>query len=421
MLIVDDEYYIRTGIASAIDWGSMNVKIVGTAQDGDEGLSIALEKKPDLILLDICMPFLNGLELMEKLREAQIDCEFIVLSGYDEFEYARQSIKYGALDYLLKPIDKQKLREAVSNACLTIRNRKSLQNYQQLAKQELSSFHKQFLKDLLLDNLNDENTVTEKMRLMNLPLFEDYYQVICVKLDDYNLLERNLQSEQLREQKVRIQKWLNNHFTLGSHYMGMITAISPEEWGIVLSYPESVQEDILLKELHFIMDSFLADLERDSSCTVSVSISTICTQVAQMPDLYRTIRRINKKFIPFRNSVTWPDMDPASGIRPEILGALNFIYNHYNEDITIQKVADSLYISSSYLMHLFKTDVGKTFNTFLMEYRMERAKELLKTPGIQIQEVSRQTGYNDVKYFHKLFKRHTGLTPSDYVRTHYAR
>ena len=72
-------------------------------------------------------------------------------------------------------------------------------------------------------------------------------------------------------------------------------------------------------------------------------------------------------------------------------------------------------------MHLIKSNIGKTFNTFLLEYRMEKAKELLKNPGIQIQSVATQVGYSDVKYFNKLFKKYTSLTPSDYVRIYYAK
>lgn len=101
MLIIDDEYYIRLGIVHAFDWNSMGVEIVGEAQDGAEGYEIILEKKPDLVLVDICLPFLNGLELMEKIRSEKLDCEIIVISGYDEFEYAQRSIQYGVLDYLL--------------------------------------------------------------------------------------------------------------------------------------------------------------------------------------------------------------------------------------------------------------------------------------------------------------------------------
>lgn len=101
--------------------------------------------------------------------------------------------------------------------------------------------------------------------------------------------------------------------------------------------------------------------------------------------------------------------------------ALRFIKEHYREEITIQQIADALYLSPYYLMHIFKSDIGKTFNTFLTDFRMETAKELLQIPGCKIYEIARQVGYSDVKYFNKLFKKHTGLTPSDFIRIHYAK
>ena len=85
LLIVDDEYYIRLGIKNAIDWKSIGIEIVGEAEDGEQGLAMALELEPDLLLIDIRMPFLDGLELLEEIAARHLDCGVIVLSGYDTF------------------------------------------------------------------------------------------------------------------------------------------------------------------------------------------------------------------------------------------------------------------------------------------------------------------------------------------------
>lgn len=138
MVVIDDEYYIRTGIRDAIDWKSINVEIVGEAEDGEQGLELILAQKPDLVLTDIRMPFMDGLELIEKISDSQIGCGVIVLSGFDEFEYAQAALRHGVLDYLLKPIDKAKLKETVQKACQTIRNRRSVQHYRQLVDEGTS-------------------------------------------------------------------------------------------------------------------------------------------------------------------------------------------------------------------------------------------------------------------------------------------
>lgn len=421
MLIVDDEYYIRLGIVHAFDWSSMNIKIVGEAQDGAEGFELAMEKKPDLILMDICMPFLNGLELMQKLRGEKMDCGIIVLSGYDEFEYAQKSLQYGVLDYLLKPIDKQKLRETIEKACLTIRNKRSLQNYQNFAQQEHPAIRNQFLQDILLGNITDSTSIEEKIRFLHLPLIDGCYQLICARLDDYQLLENQLPLGELHQLKELINEHMASHFILGKSYMGMIVSLSPDEWGILLSFTSASSFEEQKKQLRKSVEEFFFDMETITAHTLSLSISPVTQNLKELAELYQNARRSNKKYIPRRNSVVWPSEESDKNIRPEIQGIINFVKNHYNEPITIQQAADSLYISPSYLMHLFKSNVGKTFNTFLLEYRMEKAKELLKKPGIQIQTVAAQVGYSDVKYFNKLFKKYTSLTPSDYIRIHYAK
>ena len=113
LLIVDDEYYVRVGIKSAIDWSEIGVEVVGEAADGEEALEMALSSRPDIILTDVRMPFMDGLTLMERLRSKMPECGFIVLSGHNEFEYARQAIRQGAFAYLLKPIDRQELKDTV--------------------------------------------------------------------------------------------------------------------------------------------------------------------------------------------------------------------------------------------------------------------------------------------------------------------
>src|SRR5689334_10325683 len=113
MLIVDDEYLVRKGISETIEWTEYGIKIIGEACDGEQGLEMAMDYMPDIILTDIHMPFMNGLEFMSKLRERGSNSNIIVLSGYEEFSYVRTALQYGVIDYLLKPIDNQQLIDTV--------------------------------------------------------------------------------------------------------------------------------------------------------------------------------------------------------------------------------------------------------------------------------------------------------------------
>lgn len=113
LLIVDDEAEIRFGLRSIIPWEDYSISVIGTAANGAEALDKIRYYEPDIVITDIQMPGMSGLELVRRARDEQFDCSFVILSGYDEFEYARTAIKYGIIDYLLKPISIKELTELI--------------------------------------------------------------------------------------------------------------------------------------------------------------------------------------------------------------------------------------------------------------------------------------------------------------------
>lgn len=113
MLIVDDEYFIREGMKKIIDWNAQGIEIVGTAENGIQGIGKIRELKPDIVLTDIRMKAMDGLAMLDVLREEGIKCKVIIMSGYKVFEYAKKAMEEGVAFYLLKPVSKQELLEAV--------------------------------------------------------------------------------------------------------------------------------------------------------------------------------------------------------------------------------------------------------------------------------------------------------------------
>ncbi|MDK2967644.1 response regulator [Lacrimispora sp.] len=115
LLIVDDEAEIRSGLRSIIPWEDYSITLIGTAANGAEALDKIRYYEPDIVITDIQMPGMSGLELVRRAREEQFDCSFVILTGYDEFEYARTAIRYGVREYLLKPISIKDLTELIQN------------------------------------------------------------------------------------------------------------------------------------------------------------------------------------------------------------------------------------------------------------------------------------------------------------------
>lgn len=127
--IAEDEQILRRGLTLTIDWNALGCRIIGEAENGAQALDLIQKLKPDLIITDIRMPVLDGLSLIEKTLE-QYRPEFIIISGYNDFAYAKKAIRLGAADYLCKPIDEKELTTAVTEVCKKIAGKQAqaLQN-----------------------------------------------------------------------------------------------------------------------------------------------------------------------------------------------------------------------------------------------------------------------------------------------------
>ena len=127
VFLVEDEIIMREGIRNNIDWKKEGFEFVGEASDGELAYPLIQDSKPDILITDIRMPFMDGLELSRRVKQEMPDIKIIVLSGYDEFEYAREGIRIGISEYLLKPIDGNKLLEADTSVAQLIRSERGAQ------------------------------------------------------------------------------------------------------------------------------------------------------------------------------------------------------------------------------------------------------------------------------------------------------
>lgn len=125
VLIIDDEEIIREGLKKTVDWESMGCVVAGEAEDGEAGLKSVMALKPDLIFTDIRMPGLDGLQMLARIRELNLPCKVIILTGFRDFEYAQEAIRQGAYRFLLKPVKTEDLKLAVVEAAKEIRAAKS--------------------------------------------------------------------------------------------------------------------------------------------------------------------------------------------------------------------------------------------------------------------------------------------------------
>ncbi len=160
VIIADDERIIREGLKNTVDWNYFNCQIVGEARNGLEGVEKARELSPDLIIADIKMPNLDGLEMAEKIQEFNKECKFIIITGYGDFEYAKKAIKLNAVDFIQKPIDDDELTTAIEKSVSKI--------IEERRNRELVL--ERFLLDMMRGNITDKSILEKSMNLSELQM-----------------------------------------------------------------------------------------------------------------------------------------------------------------------------------------------------------------------------------------------------------
>jgi two-component system response regulator YesN len=415
VLIVDDESVARKGIKQMIRSLNHPIKVIGEAASGKEGLEAAVALQPDIIITDIKMPLTDGLKLREIRRETNLDAKIIVLSAYEEFEYAQSAINFGASDYILKPVNEAKLIESVLRIGSMIREEKTRQQYLDKLKQELPAIKKQFILDLLSGRLRNSDEIRSKLDFLEIPLTFKHQMVVVIKVDEIKLLFRKLAREQQEKIRIRFVELVTWVILLQGNFQGIVFGKSPEE--IVIMLQMEHDDEAVIAELksycNHLIEKFTTTLELIR--TVSIGISSPAHDLSGIHEAYQeALTACNNRFVPGSSSVTCIDDDGARGCHATVRDAVLYLKNHYGQGITVETVARELYVSPSHLMHLFKAELGKTFNECLIDCRIEKAKELLRDKKYKIYEVCEQVGYTDTRYFSQLFKRITGLSPREY-------
>jgi len=192
VFIADDEYYFRQTLIKSIDWESLGFELSGEAKDGLEALTKIEELKPHIILMDINMPIMSGLEVMQLLKESDFKCKIVVITGYDEFNYALQAIQLGVHSFILKPVDKKELTTALLEIKdLFEKEQDNLMEIDKLKKaftQNLPYLRNQLLYSLIYgNNTLGESALIEKFDYLGIDFVSNKIIVVVFEIDSNNL------------------------------------------------------------------------------------------------------------------------------------------------------------------------------------------------------------------------------------------
>ncbi len=531
IIIVDDEPKLVQLVRQLGHWEELHIEIVDECHNGEEAFASIVEKTPDFVLSDIKMPGCDGIELIQRVRDANLDPLFVLLSGYRHFEYARSAIQLNVMDYLLKPIDEEQLNETLKKVCArvdlqrlqkkesdvlteyrTIQNQAGMEKfwrcliYRDAGYADMkgafdsveecnAAFHTSFGKECyqvlhIFTNLGsilgkEETAGSEGIDAFIHDSFADmailYYNasymgyVLVLNYDRENearirdaVRALYIKIRDLREiygefhvnigcsrVKTDIAKLIEAEFEAHSAEWGRLVLLqsgvldyaqiaslpqfSPEELitgqekqrlGECIRYLRGEELGAIFEELYrrcgqlrnchpgSFMDAFFglsnllvdsaAEAEAGNRMTEQAHFAYV--NARSYAQAVQNLYMVCEKYIQEEQE----KLKEKKG-KP-ILTAVKFIKEHFREQISLEDVADGSNVSPNYLSKLFKSEMQVGFNEYLTQIRLEESQHLLAETNLSIREVASQVGYLDEKYYAKLFKKNTGIKPTDYRR-----
>lgn len=395
LVVADDEPKIRRGIENVLNWKEFNIEIVGEAEDGEIALEVIKEKKPDIIFLDINMPFLNGLNLLQKLKDIHNNSIVIIISGYDDFSYAQKALQFNVFDYILKPVNKKKMEEIIVKAVDKLNEIKKENNHLEWIKKQINEninvLKKNFFSEWLNNKLSDEEVLKE-MEFFNIK-FEESIGIIVVRLIDklnIEIVDKKWNAELL---EFAVENLLEEKFK----QLNIKFIFNDDKKNIVLI--STIDEMI---EWITITDKLDMEIQKYLKCNVIVEQANVSNGILNIKNAYLKII----------NSV-----EEKKKCSHMVLLTIKYIEeNYYLNDLNISNISDKLEVTSSYLSKLLKKETGLSFIDYLTNIRIKKAMYIMEDPTIKIYDVAELVGYSNQHYFCRAFKKVVGVSPTEYKR-----
>ncbi|CAM3630023.1 response regulator [Marinicrinis lubricantis] len=279
VLLADDEYIIIQSLKKAIPWEALQMEVVAEAKDGEEAYRLIQETRPDIILTDIRMPIVDGLMLMERVRKEHPNTLFIVISGYGEFEYAREALRMGAFDYVLKPIDHEELLETVRKAGEKLHRHYEELELQERLKHSLGTLSAVARERLYLQLIEGNQQPFNQMYWLEQDQLNEAYYVLLVQLDQYPSLARKWRQEERRLWLFAVRNILQEYGeTSGAR---SVFPFHSGEWLLVFADEPDVRKRERGEEI-------VSIVKRHTKLSCSVGVSTVCQGMEKLGECYQS-------------------------------------------------------------------------------------------------------------------------------------
>ena len=391
VLIADDEPKIRRGLASLVN-ATPGFEVAAEAENGLQALDDAERERPDLLLVDIRMPLMDGLEFLRTLEERGSQALTVIITGHDEFRYAQEALKLRVFDYVLKPVKPPLLSGVLGKVKEALdargRHEASLGWARDEFQRHQDLFRELTLRDWFLGALSEEEFATRRSLLgLELPVPPGLTL-------------------------VRAQPRLSvpGERSEGSERLLTVALRRLAEEAFAPFGPTSVFED--LNGTVVVISAAAGQPWVDAGSDL----------VAKARHRFGAVGVLAQKALDARS---WNDvydelsesLGQRSGLRPMVVLTENHLEKHYMDaSLDLEAVASALGLSPGYLSRLLKQQTGHSFTDFLARFRISKAVGMLADPSVKVQEVAELTGYASQHYFTRSFKKILGVPPQTFRR-----
>lgn len=355
VLIVDDEHLIRSSLTKKVEQYSETVTVSGTAENGMKALQWLEQYYADILITDVRMPLMDGLACIGTVKQLYPWMACIVVSSYDDFQYAKSSLQLGALDYILKPIHQQSLNDALTRAC-----------------EHLSQTR----------HLASTNTLVRRLPHFTPMLQRWLNQIQTVQVETMPLL--------VVDTLEMLEEWSENNFHL-------LNALS-------MTWLQLVNEELKKEKME-------ASLQEGDD--LGLWDKTVPLDKVRSYFRLSAVRRLEegaaRLFLVGKEAMEHPTRKVIEEVKA-------YIREQYARKTSLQEIADRVNISRNYLANVFKQETGSTIWNYLTSVRMEKARELLLSAPFKIYQIAHEVGYEDHVHFSQVFKEYYGITPMEYKK-----
>ena len=417
VLLVDDEYMITEGLKRLIPFDKWDMEVVATANHADDALDYIREHPVDIVISDVNMPDKTGLEMIGEMKELLPNAYYILLSGYQEFDYVKKAMNLNVVDYLVKPVDKVELGHLLEKIVTQLREK----------VQEPEILSQQLDEEAFKTHLTQKENwwiglSKEKQGDFVIPYYvlgQDW-QIVLADQEFEGLLVMPFEAPY----QINFEKWKRDvEKTL---FYGSVNLDQSES---LFTYYEPIYRVIIQGNLQQIIDelTLLEKIVLENTPRVSIT-KQLFTQFVMdvfhlfehlkaddMTDIVKNIHAITT----FEDLVAYTKETLTSffgqyRMNENVVSVLEVIGRDYQKELSLKDISKDLFINPVYLGQLIKKETNSTFAELLNKQRIKAAQQLLLSTNDSIEDICYTVGYSNVGYFYKVFRKLCGKSPKAY-------